>query len=237
MGYYGFPAYVSVAEKKAKALRAIEILRKKDPSITPVIIENTLAKSWWSKAWNKNLESYADLKNRISRGKSYVRQHCVIDLKIQKGLIKAKVKGSASKPYTVEISIHTLSKQSKHELYTMCQRHIGSIEALSQGKFPKSLETLLCDHDQGLFPSPKELTFTCDCPDRALMCKHIAASLYGIGARLDDDPLLFFELRDIDVKDLIQKSIEDKLQTMLKHAGGTSDRTIDESAIGDLFGL
>ena len=55
----------------------------------------------------------------------------------------------------------------------------------------------------GLFPSPAEIKFSCSCPDYAGMCKHIAAVLYGIGARLDQKPDLLFRLHDVDEKDLI----------------------------------
>ena len=58
MGYYGYPKHETVAEKKAKANKAIEKLKKKNPDIEPIIIAGrTLATSWWGKAWNQNLES------------------------------------------------------------------------------------------------------------------------------------------------------------------------------------
>ena len=237
MAYYGFAEYVPVAEKKANALNAIKKLKEKDPNISPVIIEGTLGKTWWSKSWNKNLESYADYSNRISRGKSYVRQHCVVDLKISKGEIFSKVQGSRIKPYDIEIKIETLTKEAMNHVLMSCQKSIESIEQLVEGKFPKGLETLICDKNEGLFPSPKAIQFSCTCPDYAVMCKHVAATLYGIGVRLEEDPLLFFELRDIDINGLIKKSIEEKLENMLKHAGDKSDRTIEDDNIEDLFGF
>jgi uncharacterized Zn finger protein len=72
-----------------------------------------------------------------------------------------------------------------------------------QGKFPKELESLFTQKDKGLFPSPKEIEFDCDCPDWADMCKHVAAALYGVGARLDEKPRLLFELRGVDETDLM----------------------------------
>ena len=35
------------------------------------------------------------------------------------------------------------------------------------------------------------------------MCKHVAAALYGVGARLDEQPQLLFLLRGVDQNDLI----------------------------------
>lgn len=238
MGYHGYPKYQSVEEKKAKARKALEKLKKKNPDIEPVIIEGrTLAKSWWGKAWNLNLESYADYENRIERGKSYVRNNTVLNLKISKGLVEAKVQGSVSKPYDVNIRIEALSSKKWEQVIALCNNRIDSLEQLIEGKFPKELEVLFTDKKYGMFPSPKEIYFDCSCPDWASMCKHVAAVLYGIGTRLDLNPMLFFELRDLDGQELVRKSMEQKLESMLKNAGKKSKREIAHKDVADLFGL
>lgn len=238
MSYYGFPKYETAAEKKAKATKALEKLKKKNPEIEPVIIEGrTLAKSWWGKAWNLNLESYADYRNRISRGKSYVRSNTVLDLKISKGMVEAKVQGSSSKPYDVKIRIDALESKKWEQVIALCNHRIDSLEQLIEGKFPKELEVLFTERKYGMFPSPKEIHFDCSCPDWASMCKHVAAVLYGTGARLDQDPMLFFDLRDLDGQELVRKSMEKKLESMLKNAGKKSKREIADEDISDLFGL
>jgi uncharacterized Zn finger protein len=238
MGYYGFPRYESVAEKKAKANRSLAKMKKKNPDIEPVIIEGrTLVKSWWGKSWNINLESYADYSNRIERGKSYVRNNAVLDLKITRGKVIAKVQGSRVKPYDVEISIDALDSKKWEQVTELCNHRIDSLEQLIEGKFPKELEVLFTDKKYGMFPSPKEIHFACSCPDWAYMCKHVAAALYGIGARLDNNPMLFFALRDIDGQMLIRKSMERKLESMLKNAGKKSKREIAAKDISDIFGL
>lgn len=238
MGYYGFPKYESVAEKKAKASRSLAKMKKKNPDIEPVIIEGrTLVKSWWGKSWNINLESYADYSNRIERGKSYVRNNAVLDLKISKGKVIAKVQGSRIKPYDVEINIDALDNKKWEQVTELCNHRIDSLEQLIEGKFPKELEVLFTDKKYGMFPSPKEIHFGCSCPDWAYMCKHVAAALYGIGARLDNNPMLFFDLRDIDGQMLIRKSMERKLESMLKNAGKKSKREIAAKDISDIFGL
>ena len=238
MSHYGFPEYVSVVEKKAKAARALDKLIKKNPDIEPVIIEGrTLVKTWWGKAWNQNLESYADYSNRISRGRSYVRNNAVLDLKISKGIVMAMVQGSRAKPYVVKIQIDTLSSQKWDHVTELCNHRIDSLEQLVEGKFPKELDVLFTDKKYGLFPAPKEIHFTCNCPDWAIMCKHVAAVLYGIGTRLDAFPMLFFELRDIDGQELVKKSMERKLKNMLKNAGKKSKREIAAEDVLDIFGL
>jgi uncharacterized Zn finger protein len=234
----GFPEYESVASKRAKATASLAKERRKNPDIEPVIIEGrALAKSWWGKAWNRNLESYADYSNRIGRGKSYVRQHAVIDLKISKSNVTAKVQGSRAKPYTVDIAIHPLDSARWEKVIERCNQRIASLEELAAGKFPKELEVLFQDKTYGLFPSPKEIHFGCSCPDWAYMCKHVAASLYGIGARLDHNPMLFFELRAVDGQELIRKSMAHKIESMLKYAGKKSGREIAEEDVAKLFGL
>jgi len=238
MGYRGFPKYETVGEKRAKALRAIEALKKKKPNIQPVIIEgNKLVKTWWGKTWNKNLESYADYSNRIKRGKSYVKNFAVMDLKINKGEVFALVHGSSRKPYNVTIQIDTLSEDKWRKVTDLCNHRIGSLDQLLEGKFPKELEELFINHKYGFFPAPDEIHFDCSCPDWAYMCKHVAAVLYGIGSRLDEDPLLFFELRDIDSKVLIKKSMESKLENMLNNAGKKSSREINDDEVFDIFGV
>lgn len=238
MSNYGYPKYQSVAEKKEKARKSLVKLKKKNPDIEPVIIEGTkLAKSWWGKSWNENLESYADYENRITRGKSYVRNNAVLDLKISKGIIEAKVQGSRAKPYDVEIQIEPLSSEKWEQVTELCNHRIDSLEQLIEGKFPKELEVLFTDRKYGMFPSPEEIYFDCSCPDWASMCKHVAATLYGIGARLDINPMLFFELRDLDGQELIRKSMDQKLESMMKNAGKKSKREIPDKDISDIFGL
>lgn len=239
MSYYGgYSPYVSVAEKRARADRQIEKLRKKHKDLEPVLIEGrTIAVSWWGKAWNTNLESYADYANRIGRGKSYVRNHAVLDLKIRAGLVEALVQGSGSRPYRVEVEIDKLESGRWDKIVELCNHRIDSLEQLIAGKFPRELEEVFQEREYGLFPSPKEIRFSCSCPDYAYMCKHVAAVLYGIGARLDQDPMLFFTLRGADMQDLVKRSLESRMESMLKNAGRKTKRVMAEDEMHDLFGI
>ncbi|MEG0134246.1 MAG: SWIM zinc finger family protein, partial [Clostridium sp.] len=167
----------------------------------------------------------------------YVRNGAVLDLKIEESVARAMVQGSSSKPYLVEITIDKLSKTKWENVMEICSGRIDTMEALLMGKFPKEFNEFFSDSKKGLFPSPKEIHFNCSCPDSARMCKHIAAVLYGIGARLDEEPILFFKLRDIDFQKLLKKSMEDKMQSMLKNADKKSERVLDNEDVFDLFGL
>jgi uncharacterized Zn finger protein len=239
MSYYGgFPKYVPVAERKEKAQKSVEKLKKKTPNISPVIIEGKkIAKTWWGEAWNKNLESYSDYSNRIGRGRSYVRSGAVLDLQISKGNITALVQGSGSKPYKVEININPLSKKVWETITKECAGKIASLQELIEGKFPKTLTELFTAQGKGLFPTPKEIKLQCSCPDWANMCKHVAAVLYGVGARMDDNPTLFFELRNINIDELISETISKESNTLLEKSKIKSRRVLDEGDISEMFGI
>jgi uncharacterized Zn finger protein len=235
-GGYGFGEYVTVAEKKEKARKQIEKLRKKDKDISPVVIEGRkIAKTWWGTAWCNNLESYADYANRIGRGSAYVKNGFVIDLRIAEGLVTGKVMGS--KLYTVKIKIDTLTEKRRDEIIGAVGRRIESVSDLIDGKFPEEMGALFLTQKKGLFPSPKEIHMDCSCPDWAGMCKHVAAVLYGVGARLDTEPLMFFQLRGIDVNAFIRASIDDRLANMMKNAGKKTRRVIQNADIAEIFGV
>jgi uncharacterized Zn finger protein len=236
--YYGFPRYVSVGEKRAKAQRKLKQLQKKNPGIRPIVIDgNKLAHTWWGKAWNKNLECYADYSNRIGRGRSYVRHGAVLDLKIEPGKVKALVQGARSNPYKVEIEIKSISKASWKKLKQDSAGELASLQELLDGRFPKALNEIFTAKGKGLFPSPKEIDFSCSCPDWAYMCKHVAATLYGIGTRLDEDPGLFFVLRKAKVEDLISEAVQEKSKKLLKQARHKTARVIEDADLADVFGI
>jgi len=236
MSWLGYGEYVSVAEKRKKAEKQVEKLRKKNKDLAPVIIEGRkIATTWWGSAWCENLESYADFSNRIGRGRSYVCNGFVVDLQINEGIVIAKVMGSSL--YTVKIKIDVLSNVSKENITKAVGRKIDSVADLVEGKFPKDFVGIFLTQKKGLFPSPKEIHMDCSCPDWATMCKHIAAVLYGVGARLDEDPLLFFKLRGVDVSTFIKASIEEKLSRMMKNAGRTSERVLEDADLSELFGV
>lgn len=238
MSYYDGYEYVTVAQNKAKAQKSLEKLRKQNPDIAPVVITGrSLAKTWWGKAWNNNLERYSDYSNRIGRGRSYVRNGAVLDLNITPGRIAALVQGSRSKPYRVNISIEPLNKNTWDAITKACEGKIDSLQELLEGKFPKTLAELFTAHGKGLFPAPKEISFDCNCPDWATMCKHIAATLYGVGARLDENPALFFVLRNVNIDELVSKAIAQKTQTLLRKSGKKSSRVISDGDIAAMFGI
>ncbi|MDD3365277.1 MAG: SWIM zinc finger family protein [Syntrophomonas sp.] len=231
--------YVTKAERAKMAQNTIEQLKKTGKAeLTPVIITGyQLARTWWGKAWNDNLKRYSDYSSRMGRGSSYVRNGAVLDLKIEQGIIKALVQGSVRKPYEVQITIRPLLPEVWEKIRIACEGKIESLQELIVGKFPPGLSELFTAQGSGIFPTPKEITFKCSCPDKAVMCKHVAAVLYGIGARLDEDPTLFFTLRAVDIHNLISKAIQSKTQTMLSKSGAKSRRILADADIAAMFGV
>src|SRR6266852_2894834 len=202
MEYYGYKPYVPVAQRRMKAAGEMAKLKKKGHPVSPVLVEGrTIVKTFWGKAWCENLERYSDFANRLPRGRTYVRNGSVIDLQIAPGEVKALVSGSQI--YKVAVKVAPVTKARWKSICEDCAGAIDSLVELLQGRFSKGVMERVCRQKTGLFPSPAEIKLSCSCPDWAGMCKHVAAVLYGIGARLDQQPDLLFRLHEVDEKDLI----------------------------------
>src|SRR6266446_670722 len=205
MGFYGWRPYVSVAQRRRQAASEMAKLQKNGRNVSPVVIEGrTVAATFWGKAWCENLERYSDFENRLPRGRTYVRNGSVIDLQIAPGEIKALVSGSEI--YKVKVRVAPVAKARWESICKDCAGAIDSLIELLQGRFSKGVMERVCQQKTGLFPSPAEIKLACSCPDWADMCKHVAAVLYGIGARLDQQPELLFRLNQVDEKEMIAKA-------------------------------
>jgi len=238
MAYWHFTKYVSVSERKRKAQNKLKKLMKKNPGMKPVTIAGrSIATTWWGKAWNTNLERYADYANRIGRGRSYVRHSAVLDLQIEPGRVTSQVQGSASRPYAVTVEIKKISRSNWRSIKNACEGKLDSLKKLLSGQFPKGLGHIFTEKGKGLFPTPEEIEFSCSCPDWASMCKHVAATLYGIGARLDEDPGLFFNLRDVKVGDLVSEAVAETTKVIFQKAARKTDRVMEAADLASVFGI
>ena len=174
----------------------------------PIIIESRIiSSSWWGKAWCDNIDNYADFDNRLPRGRNYVRSGCVVDLKIEYGVIRALVQGSRPKPYKININITPFTEMEIKSFEDKCRNNFESVEDFINGKFPDSFKEYFTASSLNLFPKVREMRFSCSCPDWAVLCKHVAAVLYGIGRKLDDDPMLLLRLRGIDTASFSEKIV------------------------------
>jgi uncharacterized Zn finger protein len=236
MSFYGYwKPYVPVARRRAKAATfAARLAKKEKRALAPVLIEGRgIANSYWGQAWCENLECYSDFENRLPRGRTYVRNGSVIDLQIYNGVIKALVSGSDV--YTVAIKIKTLTPAVWKQIKRDCSQSIASLIDLLQGRFDRGIMERLSQRDGGLFPRPKEIDMNCTCPDWAGMCKHVAAVLYGVGARLDAAPEMLFTLRNVDHLELVGQAVAP--ESLERALTGGQEAAIAESDLGAMFGI
>jgi uncharacterized Zn finger protein len=233
MGFMMWPDYVSVAERKCRAEKLLAQLKKKQRRVEPVFLAGrAIAATFWGKSWCQNLERYSDYESRLPRGRSYVRNGLVIDLHIAKGKITALVSGTELYKVTIEI----LPVASRH-WKSVCGDCTGSIDSLVEllgGRLSKAVMDRVCREGDGLYPGPAEIKLSCSCPDWADMCKHAAAALYGIGARLDEKPELLFVLRGVDANDLLVAAGEN---ASLPKKAPRAAKMLDESDIAEVFGI
>ena len=232
--YDMYPPYVPVAVRKEKAAKAAAKLLKKGATHQPVQLNGkTIARTFWGKAWCENLESYSDFSNRLPRGRSYVRNGSVLHLDIQRGQIEALVSGSSL--YKIKIGINPVDKKQWDRLRKECAGSIGSLMELLAGKLSERVMGVMTSKAGGLFPKPSEIDLDCSCPDWAEMCKHVAAVLYGVGARLDEKPELLFMLRHVDHKELVSQS--GAVEALTKGKGTAGVAVLDSAEVGSVFGI
>lgn len=223
--------YVPVAKRRAAAAKKVKQLQKKGHIIQPIEIEGrTIARTFWGKAWCTHMESYCDQSNRLPRGRTYVRNGSVCHLEINAGQLKAMVSGSSL--YHITISVKPLSGETWQAIKRTCMGKISSLLDFLSGKLSSGVMEEICHANHGLFPVSDDLDLHCDCPDYAIMCKHVAAVLYGVGARLDVDPAQLFTLRGVNFEELMD--VNQAVQDVTSTQSGRRKR-LDDAAFTDLF--
>ncbi|MGH9162182.1 MAG: SWIM zinc finger family protein [Vicinamibacteraceae bacterium] len=233
MDYDGWRRYVPVAARRRQAMRALAGLEKQGRAASPVVIDGRrITSTFWGKAWCENLERYSDFSNRLPRGRTYVRNGSVIDLQVARGAVTSLVSGSDI--YEVRIGVAAVPQARWRGICRDCTGAIDSVVELLQGRLSTSVMARICEPRTGLFPAPKEISLRCSCPDWARMCKHVAAVLYGIGARLDERPELLFLLRGVNEQDLIARA-----DTGLQPGGRkpAPAKILDTGDLSEIFGI
>ncbi len=230
--YDQFPPYVSVAERRLRAQREVAKRKKKGETLAPVTIAGRkIATTFWGAAWCDHLEGHSDYENRLPRGRTYARNGSVIDLQIAKGRVTALVQGSEL--YEITVTIAPLAKARWEKIVAACAGKIDSLVELLQGKLSGGVMEVVTHRETGLFPAPNQIRLDCSCPDGASMCKHVAAALYGVGARLDEKPELLFVLREVDHLALIEGARAAKPRAV----PGAGKKTIAQSDVASVFGI
>ncbi|HXT05637.1 MAG TPA: hypothetical protein VN715_01710 [Roseiarcus sp.] len=232
MSFWAYRDYVSVAQRRAEAAREVQRLKKQGRVISPVVIDGRkIATRFWGKSWCENLERYSDFANRLPRGRTYVNNGSVVDLQVSRGKVEALVSGSEIYKVKVEIAVAAPSRWKA--ICADCAGSVGSIVELLQGKLSAHVMSRVCRAADGLFPAPGEIKMSCSCPDWADMCKHVAATLYGVGARLDVDPDVLFALRGVERGELVSTGAD----LSITQAAAASERVLAEDDLAALFGV
>ena len=231
MSWWSFERRPTVREQRQNATRESQRLAKLGRKLAPVAIEGRkIAASFWGRAWCENLESYRDYEYRLPRGRSYVRHGAVLHLEIGAGKIEALVYGSQM--YEVEITIQPLAQPHWTRIKTRCAGQVGSLIELLEGRLSEGVMRIVTHPEEGLFPKPAEIRMTCSCPDSATMCKHVAAVMYGVGARLDGQPDLLFILRKVAHAELLAGAADFEATR-----SGSKRKTLADSQLSDVFGI
>ena len=224
--------YVSL--RKRRELGAQEARRLADEGIIlqPLKVQDkVLASSPWGGAWCKNLEAFSDFSSRLPPGRTYVRNGSLIHLQVTTGSISALVQGTEL--YEVRVDIDLLDETVWQDLKTQCRGSIGSLIELLSGGVDARVMQVMAQSGKGLFPSKEAISFHCSCPDWAKLCKHVAASLYGVGHLFDTEPGLLFTMRGVDPSELISGVAKD----LAEDAALLADETWNDTDLSQLFGI
>lgn len=202
---------------------------------------NRISNTWWGQQWTRNIDMYSDIYNRLERGRSYLRKNTIKAIHIKNNIITALVQGSDVEPYKVKIQVDNISKEKYEIIYAKLMNKIENINQLCSGSFPKELQDIFTATENGIFPSIDEISFGCSCPDVAIMCKHIAAVLYGVGNLLDNDPMILFQLRGFNLQEFLDNILIEKSDYYLEKANNVvyKERVINDNIdnISQLFGV
>jgi hypothetical protein len=227
---YDWNSRKTATQRRAEAARTLQDAARRGNPMSPVVLTGRkIAQTFWGKAWCENLERYRDFAYRLERGRSYLRSGSVLDLKIEPGKIAATVAGSSL--YEIAIDIDAIRPEAWSALHRECAGSIGSRLDLLAGRLSGPVMARLCADRTGMFPAPSSIRFTCTCPDYATMCKHVAATMYGVGARLDHAPELLFTLRRVSVDELLASALS------ALPAAPSPGRVLATGGLAALFGI
>src|ERR1700758_502282 len=129
---FSWKPYVPAAKRRQHAERVVAKLKNAGHALSPVTAgRGLIAKTFWGKAWCQNLERYSDYANRLPRGRTYLRNGSVIDLKIAAGEVIAQVMGSSL--YRITVSIREVAVAHWQAIARDCARSIDTLVELLQG--------------------------------------------------------------------------------------------------------
>lgn len=161
----------------------------------------------WGQRFLQALEQGLEPK-RLARGRQYSASHRVPDWAWTGGHLRfsGKNRGTAyygmNEPIRFEghIEISPLPGCLWQAVIPELGNQAGFIARLLLNEIPDSLESHLQARGHSLIPGRygEDLQATCSCPETESPCRHVAAVLVALAARIDQTPLLLFELRGLN---------------------------------------
>ena len=160
------------------------------------------ARSAWGRQWVKNLLEYGR-PYRMQRGVRYAQEKRVENISISSGTIFATVQGTAPTPYRVKISFDIIPVGGWENIILDMASKARYAITLLENRMPSDLPDIFQAHLHTLYPPSRTIKATCSCPDKAVPCKHIAATILYIARVIDLDPFLLLQLRGKSKEDLL----------------------------------
>ena len=191
------------------------------------------AKTWWGQRFIAALENFTD-SGRLQRGRAYSTDNRIKQWILQKGKVDAKMRGNINPyfgvykepTYNVSVQMTHLSAAEWKKVIQKLSLQASFIARLLLNEIPENIETIFAEAGVHLLPnSYKDFKVSCDCPDYAVPCKHIAGVCYRLAGQFDQDPFLLFELRGLAPEKLLQELANSALGKVLIDAksGGTAE--------------
>ncbi len=191
------------------------------------------AKTWWGQRFIAALENFTD-SGRLQRGRAYSTDNRIKHWILQKGKVDAKMRGNINPyfgvykepTYNVSVQMTHLSAAEWKKVIQKLSLRASFIARLLLNEIPENIETIFAEAGVHLLPnSYKDFKVSCDCPDYAVPCKHIAGVCYRLAGQFDQDPFLLFELRGLAPEKLLQELANSPLGKVLIDAksSGTAE--------------
>jgi len=162
------------------------------------------AKASWGKKWIHSILKIGR-PYRMRRAMRYAEdEERISNLVIKKGEIFSLVQGTAPTPYRVRIFFKTISEKAWNEIGKEISNNLLNLINLLEGKLSDDIIDIFERKNYSLFYDISEgLNARCSCPDQAIPCKHIAATILYVSRVVDYNPLILLKLKGKKKKELL----------------------------------
>jgi uncharacterized Zn finger protein len=198
----------------------------------------TYGRTWWGERFLAALEKFTG-EARLKRGRSYANNGRIIEYGIERGTVKAKVRGSINpyfgvyeEPiYDTRIAITQIEPADWSRIIARIATRADLIVKLLQQEMPDDIEEAFAEEGLHLLPHSKsDFKTSCSCPDYENPCKHIAGVYYLLARDLDRDPFVLFSMRGLARKSLQAELVKSPLGQALAASLTTEPPTIEPAA-------